>query len=68
MITCPFCQYRNEDGSLFCEQCKSDLGGVEAQAAPVAAVAVAAVSADAVMAVASPAVAAVTGAPAVVAA
>ncbi len=29
MIICPFCHYNNEDGALFCEQCKSDLGGVE---------------------------------------
>lgn len=34
MIKCPFCQFDNEDGALFCEQCKSDLGGMEA--APVA--------------------------------
>jgi pSer/pThr/pTyr-binding forkhead associated (FHA) protein len=26
MTRCPFCQYDNEDGALFCEQCKSDLG------------------------------------------
>jgi hypothetical protein len=26
MIKCPFCQFENEDGALFCEQCKSDLG------------------------------------------
>jgi hypothetical protein len=26
MVTCPFCQYGNEDGAIFCEQCKSDLG------------------------------------------
>jgi hypothetical protein len=26
MTKCPFCQYDNEDGALFCEQCKSDLG------------------------------------------
>lgn len=51
MFICPFCRFRNEDGSLFCEQCKSDLGGVEAQAALVA----------------TPAVAAVMGAPMVVA-
>jgi hypothetical protein len=25
MLKCPFCQYENEDGALFCEQCKSDL-------------------------------------------
>jgi hypothetical protein len=30
MIKCPFCAFDNEDGALFCEQCKSDLGGVEA--------------------------------------
>lgn len=44
MITCPFCQFSNEDGSLFCEQCKSDLAGAEGRAATpeLAAVAVAA--------------------------
>jgi FHA domain len=37
MITCPFCHYENEDGALFCEQCKSDLAGVpEAPAAKAA--------------------------------
>jgi hypothetical protein len=30
MITCPYCQFHNEDGALFCEQCKSDLGAAEA--------------------------------------
>jgi len=30
MIKCPFCQYDNEEGALFCEQCKSDLGVLEA--------------------------------------
>ncbi len=29
MIKCPFCGFENEDGALFCEQCKSDLSGVE---------------------------------------
>ncbi len=29
MIKCPFCHFENEDGALFCEQCKSDLAGVE---------------------------------------
>jgi hypothetical protein len=29
MITCPFCQFQNEDGALFCDQCKSDLGATE---------------------------------------
>src|SRR5215831_17319622 len=28
MILCPFCHFQNEDGALFCEQCKSDLSGV----------------------------------------
>jgi hypothetical protein len=28
MVKCPFCQFNNEDGALFCEQCKSDLGTV----------------------------------------
>jgi hypothetical protein len=36
MMKCPFCQFDNEDGALFCEQCKSDLG-FAAEAAPVAA-------------------------------
>jgi hypothetical protein len=27
MMKCPFCQFDNEDGALFCEQCKSDLSG-----------------------------------------
>ena len=30
MVQCPFCHYNNEDGALFCEQCKSDLAGVAA--------------------------------------
>src|SRR3954449_1411968 len=25
MIKCPYCHFDNEDGALFCEQCKSDL-------------------------------------------
>jgi hypothetical protein len=29
MVKCPFCQFDNEDGALFCEQCKSDLAGAE---------------------------------------
>jgi hypothetical protein len=29
MVKCPFCHYDNEDGALFCEQCKSDLASVE---------------------------------------
>jgi hypothetical protein len=28
-MKCPFCQYENEEGALFCEQCKSDLGVIE---------------------------------------
>jgi hypothetical protein len=28
MLKCPFCYFENEDGVLFCEQCKSDLSGV----------------------------------------
>jgi hypothetical protein len=30
MMKCPFCHFDNEDGALFCEQCKSDLASVEA--------------------------------------
>jgi hypothetical protein len=26
MFKCPFCEFENEEGALFCEQCKSDLG------------------------------------------
>jgi hypothetical protein len=37
MIKCPFCYFENEDGALFCEQCKSDLSGVAPAPAPVAA-------------------------------
>lgn len=33
MVKCPFCQFDNEDGALFCEQCKSDLSAVPADAA-----------------------------------
>jgi FHA domain len=33
MIKCPFCHFMNEDGALFCEQCKSDLSSVAAPAA-----------------------------------
>jgi hypothetical protein len=42
MVKCPFCHYDNEDGALFCEQCKSDLAAAEpakaaaAQAIPAA--------------------------------
>lgn len=32
MQKCPLCQYDNEDGALFCEQCKSDLGAGQAVA------------------------------------
>jgi FHA domain len=28
MLKCPFCNFHNEDGALFCEQCKSDLASV----------------------------------------
>jgi hypothetical protein len=28
MVKCPFCGFDNEDGALFCEQCKSDLSSV----------------------------------------
>jgi hypothetical protein len=44
MIKCPFCGFDNEDGALFCEQCKSDLSAVPATpAAPSPEVPVAAV-------------------------
>ncbi len=34
MIKCPFCGFDNEDGALFCEQCKSDLSAVPATPPP----------------------------------
>ncbi len=34
MMKCPFCHFDNEDGALFCEQCKSDLTAVEAPPPP----------------------------------
>jgi pSer/pThr/pTyr-binding forkhead associated (FHA) protein len=42
-VQCPFCQFQNEDGALFCEQCKSDLSAVPAGAPADAAMAGAAV-------------------------
>jgi hypothetical protein len=36
-VQCPFCQFQNEDGALFCEQCKSDLSAVPAGAPAMAA-------------------------------
>jgi hypothetical protein len=61
MTKCPFCHFDNEEGALFCEQCKSDLGGVPISAAAPAAVAMAepvmeveAVVAEAVVAEAVP--------------
>jgi len=34
MLKCPFCHFENEEGALFCEQCKSDLGVASAPVAP----------------------------------
>jgi hypothetical protein len=34
MVKCPFCQFDNEEGALFCEQCKSDLAMVAPTPAP----------------------------------
>jgi hypothetical protein len=34
MIRCPFCHFENEEGALFCEQCKSDLGAMTPEPAP----------------------------------
>jgi FHA domain-containing protein len=42
MVKCPFCSFDNEDGALFCEQCKSDLGHAETAPIPVVAVPIAA--------------------------
>ncbi len=30
MVKCPFCGFANEEGALFCEQCKSDISSVPA--------------------------------------
>jgi FHA domain len=38
MLKCPFCNFQNEDGALFCEQCKSDLGAVASTPADAAGV------------------------------
>jgi hypothetical protein len=37
MVKCPLCQFENEDGTLFCENCKSDLGAAAAEVSPPAA-------------------------------
>jgi pSer/pThr/pTyr-binding forkhead associated (FHA) protein len=34
MMKCPFCGFENEEGALFCEQCKSDLGVAEPATPP----------------------------------
>jgi hypothetical protein len=34
VVKCPFCGFENEDGVLFCEQCKSDLSSVPSNPAP----------------------------------
>jgi len=34
MTKCPFCGFENEDGALFCEQCKSDLSAAPVPAPP----------------------------------
>src|SRR5436853_571764 len=39
MVKCPFCHFDNEDGALFCEQCKSDLAVTESAAVPLPATA-----------------------------
>jgi hypothetical protein len=50
MLQCPFCHFNNEDGALFCEQCKSDLAGAvgTAQPAPAEAMPLEAVPVEAV--------------------
>jgi hypothetical protein len=50
MIKCPFCSFDNEEGALFCEQCKSDLSGVEATPAEPVAEAIPLAEAEPVMA------------------
>src|SRR6185436_19547904 len=36
MVKCPFCGFGNEDGALFCEQCKSDISNVTPAPTPAA--------------------------------
>jgi hypothetical protein len=68
-VKCPFCQFQNEDGALFCEQCKSDLSAVPAGEAvgvetmPVEAAAAAPANAGAAVAAAPAAPAAAPAAP-----
>jgi FHA domain len=40
MVKCPKCSFDNQEGALFCEQCREDLGGVVMEAVAVEAVAV----------------------------
>jgi hypothetical protein len=54
MIKCPNCQFNNEDGALFCEQCSTDLGGVASISAVAAAPPVATPVATPVAEVAAP--------------
>src|SRR5262245_46887719 len=66
MVKCPFCGFDNEDGALFCEQCKSDLSAVPAAPAaevPVAQVVEAVPVADVPIAEAVPVAEAVASAP-----
>jgi hypothetical protein len=46
MLKCPLCSFQNEDGALFCEQCKTDLASVTPSQPP-------AVTASGIMAVAT---------------
>ena len=54
-VQCPFCQFQNENGALFCEQCKSDLSAVPAGAPAGDMAAAVAAPADAAAAPAAPA-------------
>ena len=36
MLKCPVCHFSNEDGALFCEQCKSDLSSAPVAEIPMA--------------------------------
>src|SRR6266404_9489770 len=43
MVKCPYCHHENQEGTLYCEQCKSDLApaGAPELASPVEGIAVA---------------------------
>jgi hypothetical protein len=64
MVKCPKCSYENQEGALFCEQCREDLGAVVMEAVAVEAIAVEGDVAIAEAVVVAEPIAAVVAAPA----